>query len=363
MNTTQQKKYITIDQLEQLALGAAVLGSGGGGDPHCFKLITQYQLEKHGPIEIISLDQIKPDDLVVPIACVGAPLVLLEKILSEHEFVKIFDNINSFKNKKPTVLMPAEIGGANAFTPLIAAGMLGLPVLDADLVGRAFPQLQMTSTHLNNIPAAPVVVVDSLGNSVTIESGDNFVVESITRNVTIAMGSSVVAALYMMDDKQVSKNVIPGSISQALSIGALILEARKQKVDPIQMLLDHMQGVLLATGTITDINQEIKNGFLQGCVTVVHEMQEQECIVQYQNENLIVTINGVICATTPDIIILLEQHTGAPITSELLSYGIQVSIVAFPAPEIWKTPQGLCLVGPRSFGYNVDYKPLSWESV
>jgi len=178
----------------------------------------------------------------------------------------------------------------------------------------------MTSTYLNNIPAAPVVVADSLGNSVMIESADSCMVESITRNVSVAMGSSVLAALYMMDGKQVRNNVVPGSISQALSIGALILEARKQKIDPIQMLLKHMQGELLGTGTIIDINQEIKNGFLQGTVTIANETQE--CIVQYQNENLIVSINDVICATTPDIITLLEQHTGAPITSESLSYGL-----------------------------------------
>jgi hypothetical protein len=357
MNSIQQAEYITINDLEKLALGAAVLGSGGGGDPQYFKLMTEYQMEKHGPIRLMQLHDIVENDLVVPISCVGAPLVTLEKLLNEQEFFKLFNAIDRIKNQKPTILMPAEIGGANAFTPLIAAAILGLPVLDADLIGRAFPELQMSSTFLNGVPISPVVVAGALGESAIIESDNDFIVESIARNVSVAMGSSAIAAMYMMKKEIIKNSVIPNSISKAICIGSIILDARKKKIDPIQCLIDHMQGRLVGAGTITDINQEIKSGFLQGDVTVASLSEEYK--IFYKNENLLVSCNGVLQATTPDIIILLERQTGLPITSESLAFGLEVAVAVFPAPSIWKTTKGLNLVGPRYFGYDVEYKPFT----
>ena len=43
--------------------------------------------------------------------------------------------------------MPAETGGINSFAPLVAGANLGLPVLDADGMGRAFPELQVCHLH------------------------------------------------------------------------------------------------------------------------------------------------------------------------------------------------------------------------
>lgn len=39
--------------------------------------------------------------------------------------------------------MAAEVGGANSFEPLVVGAKVGLPVLDADGMGRAFPELQV----------------------------------------------------------------------------------------------------------------------------------------------------------------------------------------------------------------------------
>ena len=47
--------------------------------------------------------------------------------------------------------MSIEIGGMNGIDPLLTAAVLELPVVDADLMGRAFPELQVCSNFgLNN---------------------------------------------------------------------------------------------------------------------------------------------------------------------------------------------------------------------
>ena len=40
-------------------------------------------------------------------------------------------------------VMSCEIGGANGLEPLAIAARMGLPVVDADFMGRAFPELQV----------------------------------------------------------------------------------------------------------------------------------------------------------------------------------------------------------------------------
>ena len=37
--------------------------------------------------------------------------------------------------------MPLEMGGINSLVPIMAAARLGLPLADADGMGRAFPEL------------------------------------------------------------------------------------------------------------------------------------------------------------------------------------------------------------------------------
>jgi DUF917 family protein len=41
-----------------------------------------------------------------------------------------------------------------------------------------------------------------------------------------------------------------------------------------------------------------------------------------------------------------------------LRYGFRVVVVAMPSDPRWRTPQGLALVGPRYFGYDVEFAPV-----
>ena len=115
-------KYLTVDQLDDLARGAAILG-WGGDSPSYNRLITERMIDIYGPVRLLSIDELAHDAVVVPVAFMGAPLVALERIPSGREFEAIFSKMA----KQPTVLMAAEIGGANAFTPLWIAAKLGSP--------------------------------------------------------------------------------------------------------------------------------------------------------------------------------------------------------------------------------------------
>lgn len=345
-------KLLRENDIEALSIGCAILGSGGGGDPAYEVLMTKYEIEKHGPIEILSMEEIKDDDLIVPIAIMGAPLVGIEKLASGREFASLIECIRKIKKGK-IVLVPAEIGGGNAFAPFLVAGKLQLPVLDADTLGRAFPELQMSACNLMNISSSPAFIADSKGNVVMIEATDAHSLEYLARQLTVAMGSSAAIAIYLMSGKEAKETLVRGTISQSILLGKTILEAKGKK--PIQKLLEISGGVQLGNGMITDIEQEIIDGFLKGKVVI---KGDEEIQMHFQNEYLVAYKEGRPVASTPDIIMLLDSESATPITSEALKFGSRVTLIALAAPPIWQTKEGLELVGPRYFGYSFDYKSI-----
>jgi hypothetical protein len=349
-------KELTVNDLEDLSLGSAVLGSGGGGDPSYAALMTRYLIEKYGPIQIITLDELQEDDLVVPLSMMGAPLINMERLPSGNELNILLQTIEDRLGRKPTVLMAAEMGGANAFTPLLAAAKLKLPVLDADMIGRAFPELQMSSCFLKNLESTPAVMVDCLGNRVIIETSNAKTLEKIARSVTVSMGSSSAVGFYLMKGTEVPGSVVTGSLSKALSLGNAIRTAKEAGKDSIQALIQSANGVTIGRGTLIDVNQEVKDGFLQGSVTLLCDKEKIQLF--YQNEYLLAKKGAEVLASTPDILVLLDENSGTPLTSEMLRYGLQVALVVLPAPDIWQTSEGLKLVGPKAFGYEIDYQPI-----
>ncbi len=347
-------KQLTIDDLEKLSLGSSILGSGGGGDPSYAVLMAKYFMEEYGPINIITIDELQEEDFVVPLSMMGAPLINMERLPSGREIEILLNCIKSKIRKNPTVLMAAEIGGANVFTPFLIAAKWGLPILDADMIGRAFPELHMSSCYLKNLAAIPAVVVDCLGNSVLIETADAKKLEKMARSITVTMGSSSAVGFYLMKGSEVEGAVIPGTISQALNLGNTIIHARKNKFDPVFEVMKTSGGEILGRGTLIDVNQVVKDGFLEGSATILCEVGKIH--IFYQNEYLLAKNGADVIASTPDLIVLMEENSGTPLLSEALRYGLQVAVIVIEAPAIWQTEAGLQLVGPRAFGFGTDYQ-------
>jgi len=346
---------VTEEQLSAFVLGAGVLGSGGGGNPRYDYLMAKQSIRRHGPVRIIQLDELTASDFVMPLCFMGAPLVAMEKIPSGKELRALLEKTEQVYGRKVTALVPTEIGGGNALLPFFIAGELDLPVVDADDIGRAFPELQMCASFLAADVEAfgPTVLADQDGNVVTIEAKDPKRIEALARAVTVAMGSVAAEMIHAYSGDVAKRVLVPGSISRAIEIGSVILGARRDKINPVTALVNALGGKVIMKGMITDIDHAIVGGFLRGKV-VIQGSQNGE--VQYQNEYLVARVEDKICATTPDIIMLLEEESGEPLTTDIISYGLRVAVVALPAPEVWTTPKGLELVGPRAFGFDVDYQ-------
>jgi DUF917 family protein len=80
--------------------------------------------------------------------------------------------------------------------------------------------------------------------------------------------------------------------------------------------------------------------------------------VDFQNENLVARVEGHIVASVPDLICVVAVDDAEPITTELLRYGQRVAVVGIPCHPLLATPEAIAVVGPRAFGYDLDYQPL-----
>jgi uncharacterized protein len=346
---------VTIKDVEAMVLGATILGSGGGGDSKYNKLFLMRQLELLGSVPLISYNDLAEDDIILPVSAIGAPLVSKERLTNGCELKAIVDQAIRFFGKKPRALMPCKIGGESALIPLTAANELGLPVLDADLIGRTFSELQMSTAEILGISASPAILADVHGTYSAILSAKNGIaLERLARKMVVSMGSYAAIVLYPMTGAQIQSGAaIFGSLSYAKAIGQVILDARAHKGDVIAELIKATKGTLVGCGEITDIDHVVYDGMLQGSVTISDENTTLK--VFCKNEYLAVKKNDAVVASTTDIIVVLEQETGTPVTVESLQYGLKVDVVSLPAPAIWKTRKGLDLVGPRAFGYDFDY--------
>lgn len=353
-------KAIQPGNLEDLALGAAVLGTGGGGDPYIGKLMAIQAIQEHGPVELVRVEDIEDDALVVPSAMMGAPTVMVEKLPQGEELTRAFGSLEDFLGRKINYTTSIEAGGLNSTMPFALAAQLGLPLVDADGMGRAFPELQMVTPTLQGIPATPMAIADEKGNSGIIRALDNLWTEKLARTITIDMGCTAMIALYPMSGRQVKEAMVPGTVSLAQRIGETIRNARSMHTNVIEAVKEVTRGLEIFRGKVVDVQRRTKQGFAMGEATIegLDRYESTSLAVRFQNENLIALQGGEVIASVPDLIVILDAETGDPITTEGLRYGFRVVALGIPCSSKWRTPEGLDIVGPRYFGYDVDYIPV-----
>lgn len=353
-------RQIAADVLPALALGATILGTGGGGDPYIGQLMAEAAIRRYGPVQLLDVTELPAEGLVIPAAMMGAPTVMVEKIPNGHEIGIAVQSLEKVLRQRAVAIMSGEAGGINSLIPVAVAAQLGLPMVDADSMGRAFPELQMTSFALHGIKSTPMVLVDEKGNSILLDTIDNPWTERLARNSTVVMGGSAMLAFYPMTTSQARAASVPGTLGKAIAIGQSL---QKKGVEADEKLRDLQQltgGRIIFRGKVVDVWRHSQDGFARGTVTVVGlaDRAPETLRVEFQNEHLIALINGVPVAMVPDLITILDQETLTAITTEGLSYGQRVAVMVMPCDPVWRTPAGLALVGPRYFGYDIDYLPF-----
>lgn len=355
-------RQIGIEEIKQIATGASLLGSGGGGNPYIGKLMAISAIKEHGPVTVLDPNEVPDDAFIVSAANIGAPAVAMEKFPNGREFEDAFRMFEDYTGKKVYGTFPVEAGGINSMMPIIAGAKMGLPVVDADGMGRAFPELQMTTFDLAGHPVTPMALADERGNTAMISTCDSKWAEKVARQVTVAMGATSTSAICGVTGKDIREAGVLGIMSFCQKIGQLIENANdfNSTAEALNALLKLTHGFLLMSGKIVDISHVTRGGFNFGTTTIegLDTDSGRTGKIDFQNENLMMSVDGEVLVTSPDLIMMVDSETLLPVTNEEAHYGKRVHVVGLPANEKWRTPEGIACVGPRYFKYDVDYVPI-----
>ncbi|XP_077864278.1 uncharacterized protein LOC100376245 [Saccoglossus kowalevskii] len=387
--------------IDCITLGASILGCGGGGEPYLQKLQCKLILRDGKKIRIITPESINNTGFVSCVAALGAPLIEIEKpagdtiidpviclqqiitsnnILDEED---IEEDLNGLKYIEDfhgqlvknvdtpglSAIMSAEIGGANSLIALYAGGLFDLPVVDADFMGRAFPEFQMCVPNMFGIPAYPCCMSDVKGRTAVVLKAKNAQdIENHLRKVVQEMGCQAGLCFGSYSKSDIMDYSVKYTFSRVWRLGQAVLQARRDRTDPIQAILQWENGKTLIVGKIADVKTKLTGAFSKGKVIIdgYNAYAGQSLHVECRNENLTATLHCMkgefkVVACVPDLIAIVDTDTGEAIHFEEVRNNLRVTVLVFASAHILRTPTALKVVGPQAFGYpeDVQYHPVA----
>src|SRR6516225_6663349 len=339
------KRRLDPDSLRALARGCAVLGAGGGGDPYLGLLQALQATEDYGPALLVDIDELPDDSLIMPCGSIGAPTVSIEKIENGDEGGRLREHLEFVT------------GGSNGLLPVAWAARTGLPLVDADGMGRAFPEVPQVTMHLAGISPSPAVMTDERGNLIVFRAISGHWMERLERAAAVEFGGAASSTEFSFTAAQARGATVRNSVSLAVRIGEAVSRAQ---VSPVDALIAEVSAFRLVTGKVSDVERRTTKGFVRGSVVVEGLGEDTGRLIrlELQNENLVALERGKLLASVPDLISVLDSETADAIVTERIRYGQRVTVIAFPCDPVWRTERGIAVAGPRAFGYDFDYVPV-----
>ena len=354
-------KQLSAEDIEHLAVGAWILGTGGGGSPYHALLNLRRLYADGARVDLIDIDELDDDDAIAVVSVMGAPLVILERLVDSKLIARAVSAMEEHLGRKFRAVMAIEIGGGNGMQPLLAAAHLGIPVVDADAMGRAYPEAQMTSFAVGDLAPSPLTSIDPRGSEVIIARTPTWKwMERVSRKICTEFGSIAATCKAPRTGAEVRKWGIPRTTSKAIRLGRAVAEANRRHADPIAAVLEAESGMRLFSGKIVEVERRTTEGFLRGR-TVIEGLGEDrggKVEINFQNEWVVVWRDGRPVVSTPELICVLDTESGEAIGTETIRYGQRATVIALPASAVFLSPRGLDHVGPRAFGYDIDFKSV-----
>jgi hypothetical protein len=184
--------------------------------------------------------------------------------------------------------------------------------------------------------------------------------ERVSRKICVEYGSIASTCKAPRSGAEVKKWGIHGTTTKAIAIGAAVREAQRKHEDPVAAILAVEPGKVLYRGKVMDVERRATEGFLRGRTRFdgTDEFRGSNLEINFQNEWIVAWLDGEPLAMSPDLICVLDSVSGEAVGSETIRYGQRVTVIALPSPPVFLSPKGLQHVGPRAFGYDIDFKSV-----
>ena len=265
-------------ELENIATGASVLGSGGGGGSELGQTLIRLIIEKNPEgVKLIGLDELNPEDWGAVVAEIGAPSAAQDiKVLNSS--TQAFEVLSDILRQQFSFVLPVEIG-ENTLIAALTATLKNLPLIDGDGCGRSVPKMEMTTYAASGVSIAPTVLASEKNPEVTtaLYARNASEMEALVRPIisTDQFGAMAGLATWAMNSQTLRDQqiLLPNTVTFAEEIGITLRRARESKQDPIKALLAFLNqkqrdAVVLFHGIIADAQEQSQGGFDGGVVTL-----------------------------------------------------------------------------------------------
>jgi hypothetical protein len=351
------------DAIDNLVVGTTILGTGGGGNPEAGRKTLENDLEAGRKLWVVDLYEIPDDALIVSPYYIGsiAPGVKAnKKVTISDPFAVALESVERHFKRKVAATVASELGGGNTAAALHVASRLNIPLVDGDLLGRAGPELHQSTAHIFDVSMAPSAVVSETGDVIFVERyADIDDYEALARYVAVISGGHAAVIDTPLTKPTALKVVIRGTVSKSIAVGKAVREANRNGSDPVEASRRILGGWLIFRGSVEKYEWKNERGFLFSEVSLSgkDEWGGRTFRSWIKNEHIFAWLDAKPIVMPPDLIMFLDK-SGYGVTNDTLKQGLEVSIIASKAPEVWRSENGLKLFGPRHFGLDYDYMPV-----
>ncbi|HHX11037.1 MAG TPA: DUF917 domain-containing protein [Firmicutes bacterium] len=366
----------TLTDIEDFARGATFFGTGGGGSMETGVNALKTQLDAGREIGWVDVDEVSDSCFTASAFGMGSIAPKTEETykqirsfgLGEEKYpqrtklsVDTLSHLERFIGKQIDVLVPAEIGGGNSCNLIAAAAESGRVAVDGDYAGRAVPSIFQTGPYVTGMPLLPIASLDQWGDVCFIEQAANWrMAERIGKHLSMAAFLGCTLAGFPMSGANMKQALFRNTMTECLRVGRLIREARGQGEDAVEAVAKMLGGWVLCRGVVSKKEWWDRDGYYWGhhVFTGTGDYSGVELKVFFQNENHICWRNGELLATSPDMIIAVDDETCEPLTNTVVEEGMKMAVIGLKARIMSRSPKGIEVLGPRNFGLDIDYVPI-----
>lgn len=340
------------DDIRHLSTGANFVACAIDRDGCLFYrdlVIDRMEQGGAGPV-LASIDEFAADSISTAVGFVNMGHMFMELIPIGDEFENAVALLRARLDVPVAGLYPLAAASVNAMVPAYVAMQTGLPLVDADPMGRVFPLLSQTTLTLAGLSAGPIGLSGSTGESAFVEVESPLRAERIVRALAAEFGGWAATASYPGPMSALERHGVIGSISRLIKIGRILDSGKytQEKYAELTSLLG-MRRVIRAR--VVEI--EGQSGPMGAAmpdrpssVTLVDEAQGRIIRLEIQNEIQMMLVDGAVQALIPDIITMTRPEDASVAGLEDFWVGNKLDLISFPAAAPWYTPSGRALVEP-----------------
>lgn len=343
---------LTSQDIAHLRTGALFLACAADHDM-CHEQTdrTLAHMARHGvECDLRPVDDFDEGALIVALGFVNSGLPLSDIQPVGDEFLTSLRRVEDAVGRPAEGLMPLAAANINSLVPVLSGLQTGLPVVDADPMGRVFPLLHQSVFTLAGLPAGPLGATGPTGDSALIEVEDAVRAERLVRALAGEFGGWSATALYPMEASTLAHHGILGSVSRMIRIGEVLDSASSTEEKHARLRREEgvRQIIRARVVDVAGLSRPAPPGQPDAPSSVVLTEVGQGRLVQMeiQNELLMVMVDGAVVAVMPDIITLLRPEDASVAGLEDLWVGNTLDITVLPGPAPWYSERGIDLVGP-----------------